>query len=68
MKLNVMSDAETLDDARLVELGLNGDRDAFGRLVARYQSPICALAYENRRRAFGEVAALQWVVSKYGQQ
>jgi RNA polymerase sigma factor (sigma-70 family) len=45
MKLNVMSDAETLDDARLVELGLNGDRDAFGRLVTRYQSPICALAY-----------------------
>ncbi len=45
MKLDVMSDAETLDDARLVELGLNGDRDAFGRLVARYQSPICALAY-----------------------
>ncbi len=26
------------------------------------------LIYENRRIAFGEVAALQWVVSKYGQQ
>jgi hypothetical protein len=26
------------------------------------------LNYENRRRAFGELAALQWVVSKYGQQ
>jgi RNA polymerase sigma factor (sigma-70 family) len=26
------------------------------------------LNYENRRRAFGEVAALQWVVSKYGRQ
>jgi len=26
------------------------------------------LNYENRRRAFGEMAALQWVVSKYGQQ
>ena len=26
------------------------------------------LNYENRRRAFGEVAALQWVVSKYGQK
>jgi len=25
------------------------------------------LNYEDRRRAFGEVAALQWVVSKYGQ-
>jgi RNA polymerase sigma factor (sigma-70 family) len=26
------------------------------------------LNYENRRRAFGEVAALQWVVGKYGQK
>ncbi|HEY1788786.1 MAG TPA: sigma-70 family RNA polymerase sigma factor [Verrucomicrobiae bacterium] len=33
------------EDARLVQLGVRGDRDAFGRLVARYQSPICALAY-----------------------
>jgi RNA polymerase sigma factor (sigma-70 family) len=40
-----MSDAETVDDARLVELGVNGDRDAFGQLVARHQSPVCALAY-----------------------
>ena len=45
MKIDVMSDAETLDDARLVELGLDGDRDAFGQLVARYQSPVCALTY-----------------------
>jgi RNA polymerase sigma factor (sigma-70 family) len=45
MRLDVMSDAKTLDDARLVEMGLEGDRDAFGQLVARYQSPICALAY-----------------------
>jgi RNA polymerase sigma factor (sigma-70 family) len=52
MKLNVMSDAETLDDARLVELGLLGNHDAFGRLVARYQSPICALAYS----ACGDIA------------
>ncbi len=26
------------------------------------------LNYENRRRAFGELSAFQWVVSKYGQQ
>jgi hypothetical protein len=26
------------------------------------------LNYENRRMLFGEVAALQWVVSKYGQK
>jgi RNA polymerase sigma factor (sigma-70 family) len=45
MKSDVMMDAETLDDARLVELGLDGNRDAFGQLVARYQSSICALAY-----------------------
>jgi hypothetical protein len=34
-----MSDAKMLDDAQLVESGLEGDRDAFGQLVARYQSP-----------------------------
>lgn len=32
-------------DAALVELSLTGDREAFGRIVARYQSLICALAY-----------------------
>jgi RNA polymerase sigma factor (sigma-70 family) len=45
MRLDVMADAQTMDDARLVELGLDGNRDAFGQLVARYQSPVCALAY-----------------------
>lgn len=45
MKLNLMTDVATLDDARLVALGLDGDREAFGQLVARYQSPLCALAY-----------------------
>jgi RNA polymerase sigma factor (sigma-70 family) len=45
MKLDAMSDAKTLNDARLVELGLDGNRDAFGQLVVRYQSPVCALAY-----------------------
>src|SRR5580704_5539782 len=46
MKLDVMThEATLLDDARLVALGLDGNRDAFGQLVARYQSPICALAY-----------------------
>lgn len=40
-----MSDVATFDDARLVALGRGGDRDAFGQLVARYQSPVCALAY-----------------------
>lgn len=45
MKIGVMADATTIDDARLVELGLEGNREAFGQLVARYQSPVCALAY-----------------------
>ncbi len=45
MKLDVMSNAATLDDAALVAGVLNGDRDAFGQLVARYQSAICGLAY-----------------------
>jgi RNA polymerase sigma factor (sigma-70 family) len=45
MDTNVISDAQGLEDARLVELVLGGQREAFGQLVARYQSPICALAY-----------------------
>src|ERR1051325_3447157 len=32
-------------DAELVAQSLAGDRDAFGRIVARYQSMICSLAY-----------------------
>jgi RNA polymerase sigma factor (sigma-70 family) len=32
-------------DASLVGMSLSGDRDAFGRIVARYQAPICGLAY-----------------------
>ncbi len=49
------------------------DRAAISELVQR-ATPLLptmsnqdVLNYENRRRAFGEVAALQWVVSKYGQ-
>ena len=45
MKPNLPAEPETLSDACLVERSLAGDRDAFGRIVARYQSPICALAY-----------------------
>jgi RNA polymerase sigma factor (sigma-70 family) len=33
------------NDAKLVELSLAGDRQAFGQIVARYQSLVCALAY-----------------------
>ena len=33
------------DDAELVEQSLAGDRQAFGHIVARYQSLVCGLAY-----------------------
>jgi RNA polymerase sigma factor (sigma-70 family) len=45
MRFNVTWDASTADDARLVELSRAGQREAFGLLVARYQSPVCAFAY-----------------------
>lgn len=45
MTSNLAVELETLCDASLVELSLAGDREAFGQIVARYQSPICALAY-----------------------
>jgi RNA polymerase sigma factor (sigma-70 family) len=47
MKLNTLSDTEMLNDAQLVELGLDGNREAFGQLVSRYQSPLCAVAYSS---------------------
>ena len=52
MKTNFVAESEVLSDASLVELSVAGDRDAFGQIVARYQSPICALAYS----ACGNVA------------
>lgn len=39
MSANATSDAELVNDS------LAGDRDAFGQIVARYQSLICSLAY-----------------------
>lgn len=45
MNIKVMSNITTVEDARLVEMVRGGDRDAFAQLVARYQSPVCALAY-----------------------
>lgn len=38
-------DLTEIDDATLVVGSLRGDRDAFGRIVARYQTLICSLAY-----------------------
>lgn len=41
---NTMTAAE-YSDADLVSRSLAGDRDAFGRIVSRYQTLICSLAY-----------------------
>jgi len=37
--------AEEHSDTELVSRSLAGDRDAFSRIVARYQTLICSLAY-----------------------
>jgi RNA polymerase sigma factor (sigma-70 family) len=37
--------AEEYSDSELVSRSLDGDRDAFTRIVARYQTLICSLAY-----------------------
>jgi RNA polymerase sigma factor (sigma-70 family) len=53
---------------------INQNRAAITELVQQATSFLPTMSdqdilnYENRRRAFGEVAALQWVVSKYGPQ
>jgi RNA polymerase sigma factor (sigma-70 family) len=44
MMTNTMFQSET-DDAALVAASLEGNRDAFASIVRRYQSLICALAY-----------------------
>ena len=40
-----MTPAATCEDADLVNASLAGDRDAFGKIVSRYQSLVCSLAY-----------------------
>ena len=34
-----------VDDADLVAQSVAGSREAFGQIVARYQGPVCAVAY-----------------------
>jgi RNA polymerase sigma factor (sigma-70 family) len=36
---------ESLTDEQLVEWSLTGDRDAFGRIVERYQALVCSITY-----------------------
>lgn len=45
MNRSTILEPECVSDTRLVEQSLGGDREAFGQIVARYQSPVCALAY-----------------------
>jgi len=49
---NMPAAAEFEDDASLVARTLAGNQDAFERIVSRYQSLICSLAYS----ATGNVA------------
>ena len=44
MMTSEMMDAATIvDDVELVDRARGGDRDAFGELVARYQSLVCSV-------------------------
>ncbi len=52
MNLFLSAPSEAASDVSLVKQSLAGNRDSFGLLVARYQSPLCALAYS----ACGDVA------------
>jgi RNA polymerase sigma factor (sigma-70 family) len=45
MMITDMTEAEITSDAQLVSDSLKGDREAFGKIVSRYQSLICSLAY-----------------------
>src|SRR5262249_18525167 len=40
-----MMDSGAMSDERLWELSRDGDGEAFGRIVERYQSLVCAVAY-----------------------
>src|SRR3954453_13174236 len=40
-----MTSVEPMPDARLVAACLAGDREAFGRIVERYQRLLCSVAY-----------------------
>ena len=45
MTINPPSSAAIIDDAECVQLSLAGNRQAFEKIVAQYQSLICSLAY-----------------------
>lgn len=41
----IVTDFKALSDEQVLHASRAGDRDAFGRIVNRYQSLVCALAY-----------------------
>src|SRR6058998_3749623 len=43
--MKTTSGTESLNDVQLVALSRNGNREAFARIVERYQSLVCALTY-----------------------
>src|SRR5215468_1981244 len=45
MNMSQTTYAEVIADTDLVTRSLDGDRDAFGHIVSRYQSLICSLTY-----------------------
>jgi RNA polymerase sigma factor (sigma-70 family) len=45
MTMRQAAENSDLSDSKLVTLSLSGDRDAFGRIVTRYQTLLCSLAY-----------------------
>lgn len=45
--MNTTTITESIGDAELVSLSLRGDREAFGAIIARYQSLICALTFSS---------------------
>jgi len=51
---------DAISDASLVSLCLQGDRDAFGRIVSRYQRLLCSLAYS----AYGSISASEDVAQE----
>ena len=45
MQTDLLMDGADLEDVRLVDASLGGDRDAFARIVRRYQSLVASIAY-----------------------
>ena len=53
INLNSSDTMELYSDQHLVSESLTGDREAFGRIVARYQTLVCSIAY-SRTGSYGQ--------------